>query len=188
MRVLLPLIAALTLATPALAQPSGPQGARGMMPGGVMMMQGGMSMCPMAGHTEGTLAFLKTELAITTAQTQTWETFASAYRTIAASRGAMMGPGMMGQGMMGQGAMGPGMMGYGPMGPGAMGPGMMSGDERGAAKPLPDRLALHTQMMERRLEAAKKLQAAIQPLYAALDAKQKKTADEVMPMITMMCM
>ena len=34
--------------------------------------------------------------------------------------------------------------------------------------------------MERRLAAAKKLQAAIEPLYAKLDAKQKKTADQVL--------
>ena len=172
MRFLLPLIAVLALATPTLAQPAGdphhpeakaaaaPSGPQGMMG----MMQG-MMRCPMAGRTEGTLAFLKAELNIPSAQTQTWNAFASAYRDVAGSRGSMMGEGMMGEGMMG---------------------GAVMGADGKAAKPLPDRLVMHTQMMERRLAAAKKLQAAIEPLYAKLDAKQKKTADQVMPMIAMM--
>ncbi len=161
MRIALPLVFALALASPALAKPpadphhpstnattapAGPQGMMGMMQG--------MMKCPMAGHMEGTLAFLKTELNITPAQSKTWEAFASAYRDIAASQGSMMGESMMGGGMM--------------------------------AKPFPDRMAMHTQMMERHLVAAKKTQAAVEPLYAALDAKQRKTADELLPMITMM--
>lgn len=185
MRVLLPVALAIALASPAMAQaasdphhpsakaaaaPSGPQGAIGMMQG--------MMRCPMAGHTEGTLAFLKTELNITPTQNEAWEAFATAYRDLAKSQGSMMGEGMMGEGMMGGGMMGGGMMGGG----------MMDGDAKGGmmAKPLPDRLAIHTQMMERRLDAAKKFQAAVQPLYDALDAKQKKAADEMMPMIGMM--
>lgn len=169
MRIVLPLVLALALASPALAKPPAdphhpstkatatPPGSQGMMG----MMQG--MKCPMAGHTEGTLAFLKTELNITPAQREAWEAFAGAYRDIAASQGSMMGEGMMGGGMMG-------------------------GDGKGGmmAKPFPDRMAMHTQMMERHLAAAKKIQAAVEPLYAALDAKQRKTADEILPMITMM--
>lgn len=165
MRIVLPLVLALALASPALAEPptdphhpSTKTAAAPAGPPGMMGMMQGMMKCPMAGHTEGTLAFLKTELNITPAQSKTWETFASAYRDIAASQGSMMGEGMMG------------------------------GDGKGAmmAKPFPDRMAMHTQMMERHLAAAKKIQAAVQPLYAALDAKQKKTADKILPMITMM--
>lgn len=170
MRIALPLALALALASSALAKPpadahhpstkatTAPAGTQGMMG----MMQG-MMKCPMAGHTEGTLAFLKTELNITSAQSKTWEAFASAYRDIAASQGSMMGEGMMGGGMMG-------------------------GDGKSAmmAKPFPDRMAMHTQMMERHLKATKEVQAAVDPLYAALDAKQRKTADELLPMITMM--
>lgn len=164
MRIVLPLLLALALASPALAEPptdphhpsteaaAAPPGPQGMMG----MMQG--MKCPMAGHAEGTLAFLKTELNITPAQAQTWDAFATAYRDVAASHAPMMGGGMMGS--EGKGGM--------------------------AAKPFPDRMAMHTKMMERHLQAAKKLQAAVQPLYAALNAKQKKTADEVLPMIAMM--
>ena len=172
MRFLLPLIAVLALATPALAKPPSdphhPPGKAAVAapgPQGMMGMMQGMMRCPMAGHVEGTLAFLKTELNITSAQAQVWNAFASAYRDVAASQGSMMGAGMMGGGMMGGDGTGPAM-----------------------TKPLPDRLAMHTQMMERHLDAAKKLQAAIQPLYAALDSGQKKTADELMPMIAMMAM
>lgn len=62
------------------------------------------------------------------------------------------------------------------MGEGMMGGGMMAEGGRGAAmaKPLPERLAMHTQMMERHLGTAKKLQLAVQPLYTQLDAKQRK--------------
>lgn len=134
-----------------------------------MGMMQGMMKCPMAGHVEGTLAFLKTELKITPGQAQAWEAFADAYRDIAASHTPMMGEDMMGGGMMGGG--------------------MKGGDRKAGgamAKPFPERMAMHTQMMERHLDAAKKFQAAVQPLYAALDAQQKKAADELLPMIGMM--
>lgn len=168
MRIVLPLLLALALASPALAEPPtdphhpSTEAAAPPGPPGMMGMMQGMK-CPMAGHPEGALAFLKTELSITPSQAQTWEAFATAYRDVAASHAPMMGGGMMGGGMMG-------------------------GEGKGgmAAKPFPDRMAMHTKMMERHLQAAKKLQAAVQPLYAALNAKQKKTADEVLPMIAMM--
>jgi hypothetical protein len=130
----------------------------------MMGMMQGMMKCPMAGHVEGTLAFLKTELKVTPRQTQAWEAFAGVYRDIAASHTPMMGEDMMGGGMKG-------------------------GDRKAGgamAKPFPERMAMHTQMMERHLDAAKKFQAAVQPLYAALDTQQKKTADELLPMIGMM--
>lgn len=168
MRILLPLVLSLLVVTPALAKPpvdphhpstntvATPPGMQGMMG-----MMHGMMKCPMAGHTTGTLAFLKAELNITPAQTQVWDAFATTYRDIAASQGSMLGQGMMS---------------------------LMGGNGEGAkmTKPFPDRMAMHMQMMERQVAAAKKIQAAVQQLYAALDSKQKKTADEILPMITMM--
>jgi hypothetical protein len=56
------------------------------------------------------------------------------------------------------------------------------------AATLPDKLTAREKMMSARLEAVRKLKAAAEPLYAALSADQKKTADEIMvsPMGMMM--
>lgn len=56
------------------------------------------------------------------------------------------------------------------------------------AATLPDKLAERETMLAARLEAVRKLKAAADPLYAALNADQKKTADEIMlsPMGMMM--
>src|SRR5215472_16748746 len=89
-------------ATPEAAMPS--QG----MPGGMPMMgmmrmmmgEGGMGGMPMmammAGHVEGRLAFLKTELKITDAQLPLWNNFAEAVRANAKAMQDMMDGGMMG--------------------------------------------------------------------------------------------
>jgi len=123
----------------------------------------------------------------------------------------IMGQGMMGQGMMGQGMMGQGMMGPGhvegriaflktelkitdaqqkpwdavadAMRANAnrmteMMGGMMAG---GAAASLPERIAAREKLLSARLDALRKYQAAVDPLYAALSDNQKKTADELMP-------
>jgi len=75
------------------------------MPGGGLMMRmmmgqdgmGGMPMmAAMAGHVEGRLAFLKTELKITDAQLPLWNTFAQAVRDNAKAMQDMMHGGMMG--------------------------------------------------------------------------------------------
>ena len=172
MRILIATIATLLLAAPVFGQPAddphhpkgSPPTTQAASPGMMMGMMQGMKCPMMGGHAEGVLAFLNTELKITAAQTAAWEAFAKIYRAVAGSQPKAMGGGMMTDGAMGDG-----------MGGGAM-----------AAKPLPERMAMHTQMMERRLASAKKMQAAIQPFYASLDAKQKKTADELLPMIMMM--
>jgi hypothetical protein len=44
---------------------------------------------------------------------------------------------------------------------------------------LPDILAARETRLAARLEALRKLKAAVDPLYAALTADQKKTADEI---------
>ncbi len=109
------------LASPALAQQEGhtehhpsaapaPEAAMPSqaMPGGSSMMgmmrmmmgqdgMGGMAMmAAMAGHVEGRLAFLKTELKITDAQLPLWNTFAEAARDNAKAMEQMMQGGMMG--------------------------------------------------------------------------------------------
>jgi hypothetical protein len=56
------------------------------------------------------------------------------------------------------------------------------------ATTLPDKLAARETLLAARLEALRKLKAAVDPLYAAPTADQKKTADEIMlgPMGIMM--
>ena len=72
-------------------------GAGGMpMMGMMRMMMGQDGMGMMAGHVEGRLAFLKTELKITDAQLPLWNAVADAFRANAKSMGEMMSGGMMG--------------------------------------------------------------------------------------------
>ena len=56
------------------------------------------------------------------------------------------------------------------------------------AATLPDKLTAQETRLAARLETLRKLKAAVDPLYAALTADQKKTADEIMlgPMGMMM--
>ena len=121
------------------------QGSGGMPMMGMMMGQGGMGGM-MAGHVEGRIAFLRTELKITDAQQTLWNALADVMRGNTASMGGM-----------------------------ANGMAMM-----GATATLPDRLAAREKMMTARLEQMRKLKVAIEPLYAAFDDAQKKTADELM--------
>ena len=60
--------------------------------------------------------------------------------------------------------------------------------EMNNAATLPDNLAARETMLAARLEAVGKLKSATDPLYAALNADQKKTADDIMfsPMGMMM--
>ncbi len=112
---------------------------------------------------------------ITQAQSAAFDAFAAAYREFAASRQQMMSTSgqMMGPGFGGMGA-GPGMGGQ------------KLGDRGPAAMPYPERMSSRMQMMEGRLAAMKKLQEAVRPFYAALSSEQKKTADQLLPMFTMM--
>jgi uncharacterized small protein (DUF1192 family) len=154
-------------APPAAAAPATP--ARpGMGMGGMGMMQGGQGQMPMMGnmggqmmggdmhrmmemmhgrgmmmdggvrHLEGRLAFLKTELQITSAQEDAWASFAGAMRKAAATKPA-------------------------------------TGRE-GQAATLPERL-------DSRLATLTARKAAIDRLYAQLDAKQKSLADDLIERI-----
>ncbi|MGA8756602.1 MAG: Spy/CpxP family protein refolding chaperone, partial [Stellaceae bacterium] len=55
--------------------------------------------------------------------------------------------------------------------------GMMEGSQTAT---LPDKLALREKMMTAHLEALRRFKAAADPLYAALGAEQKKTADQLL--------
>jgi hypothetical protein len=110
----------------------------------MMMGQDGMHM--MAGHIEGRLAFLKTELKITDAQLPLWNAFAQAMRDNATAMAAM--------------------------------PHAMTGIDQAPA--FPDKLAARETLLTARLEAVRKLKVAADPLYIALYADQKKTANEIM--------
>ncbi len=189
------------LAGPALAQPdphhpdqSPTQGTtgQGMTPGQNMMSgqgmmgpgmmgQGMMMNCPMMGsgmmgsgnpHTEGRLAFLKTELKITESQEKAWNRFSDVMREVDQKRASASTK-------MGQGGMAPGMMGQGTMGQGTMGQGMMS---QSTGLSAPDALKKRVDLVETHLGNLKKLQAATAKLYRDLDESQKKTADELLGM------
>lgn len=147
----------------------------GMMSGDMMgnmmrMMAGGPGrmrppgMGPMAEmmapeHVEGRIAFLKTELKITSEQEASWNAFADILRANA---------GGMKDGMMQM--------------PDAMGtPG------GAAANPL-QRLERRESMLNSRLEGVRKLKAALEPLYQSFGAEQKQMADKLLlpPMMGMM--
>ena len=142
----------------------------GMMGQGMMMGGGMMSGCPMMGgmsgnqHTEGRLAFLKTELKIKSGQERAWNAYADAVRGIAKDMGGMtMGPGMM----TGQG-------------------GMMMGQSQSQRMAAPDAMKSRIAMMESHLKSAKTLQSATAKLYAALSDEQKTIADELLGGMGMM--
>jgi len=108
--VILPLLGAPALAqqqehkqhhpagTPPAAGMQGPGMQGGGMPmmGMMRMMMGQDGMGMMAGHVEGRLAFLKTELKITDAQLPLWNAVADAIRANGKSVSEMMSGGMMG--------------------------------------------------------------------------------------------
>jgi hypothetical protein len=50
----------------------------------------------------------------------------------------------------------------------------------GSATTLPDNLAIRDKMMAAHLEQLRRLKAAVEPLYAAFNDEQKRTADELM--------
>lgn len=136
----------------AAGQASAPAG-YGMDP--AVMGHGGMDMAVMhcIGLSEQRLAAARTELKITETQRPQWNAFVEAEKSSAAA----MGPGMM----------------QGPGHGAQAGSGMMTG-------PLPDRLARRQAMMTTRLEALKKVTAAVSSLYEALTPDQRTKADSLL--------
>jgi len=130
--------------------------AMGSTPGvsGCMPMMGMMQMMmgqnAMAGHIEGRIAFLKTELKITDEQQPLWNAVADAMRTVAKDMPSMPNCMSMMQSVM-----------------------QTSGT-------VPEELAAHEKAATAHLEGLRKLKGAVEPLYAALSDDQKKTADQLM--------
>ena len=160
MRILIVGLTALFLSGTALAAPaahSGSHHASGAMSMQMPMMSMMMEHCAMMQRPEGTLAYLKTELAVTAHQSEVWDAFADAYRGQAKMQ---MKGGMMGGAMMGP---------------------SMEGKEHADAAEFPHVMSQHIEMLEMKLESAKKLDDAVMPLYEALSDEQRETANELLP-------
>jgi hypothetical protein len=132
-----------------------PRSGMGQMMGGWGMMGGGPE--AMLDRIDGRLAFMRTELKITEAQSADWDALAKVIRSTAEAHNSLM------QGMMEQ---------------------MRSGEFWKMA--LPDRLALQETHLNARLDQVKEIKAAVDKLYATLSEEQKKAADDiVLPMMGM---
>ena len=131
---------------------------RGMMGGwggdGGMM---GYGPDTMVDRIDGRLAFLKTELKITDAQSTAWDELATVVRQTSETHNTMM------LAMMKE-----------------------VQDGSFFKKPLPERLQYQETHMQARLEQVRSIHQAVDKLYAVLDDTQKKAADEiVLPMMGM---
>lgn len=130
---------------------------RGMMGGdgwGGMMDFGPDAMMD---RIDGRLAFMKTELKITDAQTEVWNDFAKVVRQTSETHNQLM-----------------------------LTMRKEVEDGSFLKKPLPERLQFQQTMMESRVEDIKNIRDALDKLYAKLDDSQKKSADEiVLPMMGM---
>ena len=150
-----------TPTAPSTGGQAGTMGGQGMMGGmpmmnmmnmmGMMQMMGDAQGMGMIDHVEGRIAFLRTELKITNAQTGVWNAFAAALRTNAQNLGTAR------RAMMGQ-----------------MGAGQPQ------AQTLTQRLDAQERWLSARLEGTRSLKTAFTGLYGALSDEQKKTADEVL--------
>jgi hypothetical protein len=153
MKIMTAFAAALVISTAAIAQPNHNANPEAIGHEGMPMMGMMQPHCALMGRTDGALAFLKTELAISPSQSKAWDDFEAVYRAEASSRsrGAMGDRGMM-------------KCGKGPQ----------------MNEPFPRKIAHHLEMMESHHARAKKLAASAAPLYDALNANQRKTADELL--------
>ena len=118
--------------------------------GGGNMMGGG---CMMMQRTEGALAFLKTELKIAASQENAWNNFAAVYRNAKGGDHEDQGK--------------------------------KHGDHKahgkhGKAESFLDKARHHLEMMDMHHAGFRNIYDAAKPLYEALDAEQRKTADELL--------
>lgn len=104
----------------------------------------------MLDRIDGRLAFMKTELKITQAQTSAWDELAKVVRVTAETHNAMM------RDMIG---------------------GIRSGAL--LKKPLPERLTIQETHLTARLEQVKLLKTTVDKLYGVLTPEQKTIADEI---------
>jgi hypothetical protein len=182
-------VAAMLTSNAAVAQQSNQPMMGQQMP---MMGQGwmgnnivGHGMMPMmdpSQHIEGRLAFLKTELKITDAQTPQWNAYADALRANAKRMSELMNE-MMSSGMMGQGMMmgNQGMMMQGQ-------PGTMMQGQPGTMMSLPDRLNWAEQHMAAHMEMLQAIKGPADQLYGVLSDEQKRVADQILGPMGMMGM
>jgi hypothetical protein len=182
-------VAAMLTSTVAVAQQSTqpmmgqqmPMMGQGWM-GNNMMGPGMMPMMDPSQHIEGQLAFLKTELKITDAQSQQWNAYADALRANANRMHELMAE-MMSSGMIGQGMMmgNQGMMMQGK-------PGAMMQGQPGTMMSLPDRLNWAEQHMASHMEMLQAIKRPTEQLYGVLSKEQKQTADQILGPMGMMGM
>jgi len=148
------------------AQPGPPAAQSGMGGMPMMNMVGGMPTTSMMAtvqamrmmgpgmasidHVEGRIAFLRTELKITEAQTSAWNVFAEALRTNAKKLGEVR----------------------------AMMPAPGAGQQHAAT--MSERLDLQERWLLARLESTRTIKSAFTTLYGALSDEQIKTADELL--------
>jgi len=129
------------------------------MHGGMAAQPGGMrgGMMPRFHRVEGQLAYFRTELRVTEAQTPQWNAFADVVRaqTDRLRQGAMREM----QGMQ-----------------------RMQSMQSGAAQPMPapQQMEHRIALLSTHLEAMRAVAAAAAPLYAALSDDQRRSADELM--------
>jgi len=109
------------------------------------------TMCRMAEHIDGQLAYLETELKITEAQTPQWNVFANTFRADK-EKNARLCKSTENEQARSK---------------------MMSAS-------LPESLGMMAARLTAQLESLRAMEAAIQPLYSILSKEQKKTADEIM--------
>jgi hypothetical protein len=148
-------------ATPPAGQAtvSGQQGMTGTMP--MLNMMNMMSRMPMMGgglagmgtidRVEGRIAFLRTELKVTNAQTNAWDSFANVLRTNAKKLGEVRASMMSRMGAAQQ-----------------------------QPPTLTERLNLQEQWLVARLEGTQAIKSAFTNLYALLTEEQRKTASELL--------
>jgi LTXXQ motif family protein len=148
MKTLSAIAVTLLASSAAFAQPMGGHGG-GERPQ-MMQMMGGH--CMMMQRTEGALAFLKTELKISSSQEQDWSAFAAAYRDAA-------GAGHEGEDKHDN---------------------HKARREHGKAGSFLDKAKHHLEMMDTHHAGFRKVYDAAKPLYEALNAEQRKTADELL--------
>jgi hypothetical protein len=134
-----------------------PGGMAGMMSGDMGRMMQMMHRRMAAQHAmrpferiEGQLAFYRAELRITDAQQPQWNAFAETVRTAA---------GTLRQAVM---------------------QAMQQGDPTGGAVPAPEQMEHRIALLTAQADAMRSVQVAARPLYAALSAEQKRTADALM--------
>jgi LTXXQ motif family protein len=110
-----------------------------------------MTLCRMDEHIDGQLAYLKTELKITEAQTPQWNVFANTFRADKEKNARL-----------------------------CRATANEESRSKMVSASLPESLGMMAARLTVRLESLRAMEAAIRPLYSILSREQKKTADEIM--------